>query len=127
MATLQVIAVSRSHADALENRATWKRGDIVAVHEDGVCVEPPAPNGKTVFIHVPGVAASVFQDMLEGADEEFGEAKEGQRAKRILRRRNSRLRIDDWPAPVKLSLRTTREVVLTKKQIRDYVLDRRGE
>lgn len=42
----------------------WKRGQIIAVHEDGVCKEPPSLSSKSVFLHIPGVPASAVKRYL---------------------------------------------------------------
>lgn len=75
MCTLQVFAGNNTHSDGVKDaRASWKRGMIVAVYEDGVCVEPPSSNSKTVFIHIPGVTKAqsrrYVMDLLDSVDGE---------------------------------------------------------
>lgn len=89
-----------------DQRGCWKRGMVVCVYEDGVCVEAPSPKSKMVFVHIPGVTKAQAEKYLESNDE---------------RRRVYKI---DWatlPNAAKNSLRDTRELTVTLNQVKKYI------
>jgi hypothetical protein len=130
MCTFQVFAANNTHSDPeKDTRASWKRGMVVAVYEDGVCTEPPSPNSKTVFIHIPGVTKSqVARYLMDKVDTRDGELKNRARS---LARRRFRFDFSSLPQNIIKTLQQEREVTVNnlsaaKAFIHDSITGRMG-
>lgn len=123
MAILVLIDRSATHADPVKDeRGCYKRGDIVAVHEDsahdGDLVRNPV-SAPWVLIKVAGVTKAQAERVLE-PDQESDAADARRRT-----RRKWRLNPDDLPAGVLATLRRDRYFETTLSQVRNFIRNKR--
>lgn len=73
MATLMIfLPPDIEHADPVKDaRGCWKQGMIHSVYADGVCVEPPSPDSRFTFIHLPGVPVEDLEKYTRGVNSEI--------------------------------------------------------
>ncbi len=124
MCELLVKARNAQHDDPeKDRRGCYKVGHIVCVMDDGHewGREETLPN--FVVIKIPGLSASVVQDLIEPQmeDDAGTTLTDDSGAPRVFRRRRWRIRVADVPAKIRNTLLTTGEVTVTRAQIRNYV------
>lgn len=108
MCTLLVFAAPDNHHanHAKRLRGCWQRGMIVSVVADGVCREPPSPDSKLVFVHIPGIRVDQVGNYLEQTTE---------------RRRLRKIDLSVLPSAAKKHLAETREITITWRELRAYI------
>lgn len=120
MALLVLIDRDATHSDPVKSaRGCYKRGDIVAVHEDsahdGDLVKNPVV-APWYLIRVTGVSAARLRQAIEpeidATDPEY---------RRILRRRAWRIEPADLPLAARRALQRDRYLAVTLTQARTYV------
>lgn len=122
MATLQIFLGDNSHADPAQDLLMWKRGMVVNIYADGVCKEPPAPDSKMGFIHIPGV--SVFQCKKYTAEVETLQQVDGKQRRQVSERRKFQLELTDLTGAQRRALQDNKEVTLTLQQAKKIIKDR---
>lgn len=123
MAILVLIDRDATHADPVKDeRGCYKRGDIVAVHEDSAHdgdLERNPVSAPWVLIKVAGVTKAQAERVLE-PDRESDAADARRRT-----RRKWRLNPDDLPAGVRAALRRDRYFETTLAQVRNFIRNKR--
>lgn len=123
MAILVLIDRDATNADPVKDaRGCYKRGDIVAVHEDsahdGDIVRNPV-QAPWVLIKVAGITKAQAERVLE-PDTERDEADA-----RRLTRRKFRLNPADLPAGVRQTIARDRYYETTLAQVRNFIRNKR--
>ena len=92
----------------LQYEARLQKGDVIAVYPDGACKEKPSPSSKFIIVKIPDMTVEEGKVLLEESRDAKGD---------ILRRRKSRIAIEELPTETKDQISTDRQVIISKTQI----------
>jgi len=122
-------------ADSETNKAgSYKAGDIVFVYEDGMCKEPPAPNGAFYIVKVPSLSKELAEKYVKAETDGFivtefmpinHRTNPMEASEKIVRRRAFNLDLSLIPNKAKNTLLTTGWITVTKNQALSYIRNKK--